>query len=630
MVRRGSQSKLGAHLKKQETKRHWLAARTTQSFVKKSWPKGMPMSATPQQQHVNGAVMGAALGAQIGAQLGAQLGAQMAAQLSQLPSAPPSPGAEEIEVVQPDPPQRSVSAAALSMAQSRMPLPQAGKMCGPNTSRKLSCRGAFAAAAASTATTATRGSAPAASEEDSGATAAPLSSPSRDATKRAPLPQARKMCGPNTYRKVTGSQGGDQSDTQAQLPGVAAAIFSTAKDGVAQGDVAAEREASKRNQPLPQARKMCGPSTYRRIAAAAVNQECGSSSGNSLQRALSSSGDNKKKCSVVKALTGGGTATGRLTNFEDMADASTTSSYVLMLRVCQGLVSPLDGVTHAACPRQLFNLASKCCALKPEERPDLSTILTQLEDQILKAVDPGAIAGARRPTEVLKGWRDAAEKRLREQAASEAAASDDGASQEWKDACRASYCASLKPAGRARSSRVSRSDRGAGDTDASDAAADAVVAEADGPLGAQSSRLVQASIRQKSARSVVDAHSLPAPVASHSLPAPEPSSRSLFGSLLGTPKGRAQASPEASSGEARKVSFGAGAKASLRMRMAFKLGGAAGLEAAAAGPAPAPASAAPAPAPAEARWSREGIQRQMSNGALARVNEVDSDEHLTA
>ena len=141
---------------------------------------------------------------------------------------------------------------------------------------------------------------------------------------------------------------------------------------------------------------------------------------------------------------------------------------------------------------------------------------------------------------------------------------------------------------------------------------------------------MQASIRQKSARSVVDAHSLPAPVASHSLPAPEPSSRSLLGSLLGTPKGRAQASPEASSGEARKVSFGVGAKASLRMRMAFKLGGAAGLEAAAASPAPAPASVAPAPAPVEDRWSREGIQRQMSNGALARVDEVDSDEHLTA
>ena len=579
VIRRGSQFKLGAYLKRQEAKQHWHAARTTQSFLKSTWAQGLPMTATPQQQQVSGAAMGAALGAQIGAQLGAQLGAQMAAQMSQPPSAPPSPGAEEIEAVpsdQQERPARSVSSrsemADLSMAQSRMPLPQAGKMCGPST-----------------------------------------------------------------YRRVTSSKGGDESDTQNQLPGVAAAIFSAAKDG----DSAAAREASKRDKPLPHARKMCGPATYRRIAAAAVSQECGSSARDSLERAVSS-GDNMKKCSVLKALTGGGTATGRLTNFEDMADASTTSSYVLMLRVCQGLVSPLDGVTHNAAPKQLYHLASKLCALKPEERPDLSTVLAQLEDKILKAIDPSAIAGARRPTQVLTGWRDAAEKQLREQTAYGAAAFDEGA---WKDACRASYRASFKPAGRARCSRASRCDQGSEDADDFDPAADAVVAEADGPLGAESSRLMQASMRQKSARSVVDAHSLPAPISSRSMPSPEQSSRSRLGSLLGAPKGGAQASP----GEARKTSLGAGAKASLRMRMAFKLGGAAGLEAAAssarapaaapgaaspiaapaAAPVPAPAPA-PGPAPVEDRWSREGIQRQLSNTALARASDIDSDEHLTA
>ena len=39
-----------------------------------------------------------------------------------------------------------------------------------------------------------------------------------------------------------------------------------------------------------------------------------------------------------------------------------------MLRVCQGKVSPLDGVTLACCPKPLLQLATQCCTLDPEVR----------------------------------------------------------------------------------------------------------------------------------------------------------------------------------------------------------------------------------------------------------------------
>ena len=441
LVRQESRSKLGAHPKKQESKRHWIAARPMQPFAKSTWAKGAP---TLPPEQVDGAAMGASMSAVLGAQLGAQM--------EQPPSAPPSPGAEEIEVVQPD---------------STEPLEQ---------------------------------------------------QPSPSATASDSRPAGRS---------------------------------------------------------LPRAGKMCGTNTYRRLAAAAVKKECGSVASNSLQRALASK-DNARTSSVIAALTGGCTATGRLTNFEDTANANATSSYVLMLRVCQGLVSPLDGVTHAACPKQLFHIASRCCELRPEARPDLSAVLKQLEDQILKAIDPSAIAGARRPTETLKGWRDTAEEQLRKQEAASAAGSDDGPSQAWKDACRAAYCASLKPAGRSQARRDSQSGPGRAD--------------------------------------FVGAQSMPAPIASHSLPAP--ANRARLGSLIGAPRGRAQASTESTGGETSKVSLGslgAGARASLRMRLAFKLGGAAGLEAAASST-PTPAASPPA-APADDRWSREGIKRQLSKKA---------------
>lgn len=84
--------------------------------------------------------------------------------------------------------------------------------------------------------------------------------------------------------------------------------------------------------------------------------------------------------------------------------------YLLMLRVCQGKVSPLDGVTPSCCPRPLLHLATQCCRLVPEERPDLAAVLEQLHDKVLRWVDDLAHAGARRPLEKLEGWRDAAER----------------------------------------------------------------------------------------------------------------------------------------------------------------------------------------------------------------------------
>ena len=56
--------------------------------------------------------------------------------------------------------------------------------------------------------------------------------------------------------------------------------------------------------------------------------------------------------------------------------------YLLMLRVCQGKASPLDGVTPSCCPRPLLQLATQCCALAPEERPDLAAVLEQLQDKV--------------------------------------------------------------------------------------------------------------------------------------------------------------------------------------------------------------------------------------------------------
>ena len=86
--------------------------------------------------------------------------------------------------------------------------------------------------------------------------------------------------------------------------------------------------------------------------------------------------------------------------------------YLLMLRVCQGKVSPLDGVTPSCCPRPLLQLATQCCALPPQERPGLAAVLEQLQGKVLRYIDSSALAGPRRPLPTLEGWRDAAERTL--------------------------------------------------------------------------------------------------------------------------------------------------------------------------------------------------------------------------
>ena len=87
--------------------------------------------------------------------------------------------------------------------------------------------------------------------------------------------------------------------------------------------------------------------------------------------------------------------------------------YVLMLRLCQDKVSPLDGVTPSCCPRPLLQLATQCCARDPEERPSIEAVLEQLQGKVLRWIDSAAYsagAGAQRPLTALDGWCDAAER----------------------------------------------------------------------------------------------------------------------------------------------------------------------------------------------------------------------------
>ena len=99
-----------------------------------------------------------------------------------------------------------------------------------------------------------------------------------------------------------------------------------------------------------------------------------------------------------------------------MAPPIPPTRYVLMLRLCQGKVSLLDGVTPSCCPRPLLQLATQCCARSPEERPSLAVVLEHLQDKVLLSIDAtahGAGTGARRPLPALEGcWRDAAERTL--------------------------------------------------------------------------------------------------------------------------------------------------------------------------------------------------------------------------
>ena len=98
-----------------------------------------------------------------------------------------------------------------------------------------------------------------------------------------------------------------------------------------------------------------------------------------------------------------------------MAPPVPPTRYVLMLRLCQGKVSLLDGVTPSCCPRPLLQLATQCCTRSPEERPSLPAVLEQLQGKVLLAIDAaahGAGVGAQRPLPALEEWCDAVERTL--------------------------------------------------------------------------------------------------------------------------------------------------------------------------------------------------------------------------
>ena len=82
------------------------------------------------------------------------------------------------------------------------------------------------------------------------------------------------------------------------------------------------------------------------------------------------------------------------------------SPYMVMLRLCQGKLSPLDGVSLANCPKPLLRLASRCCALDGMGRPNLSFVSEELTGPILSLLDPNCLE-ARRPETPLRGWRAA-------------------------------------------------------------------------------------------------------------------------------------------------------------------------------------------------------------------------------
>jgi len=96
-----------------------------------------------------------------------------------------------------------------------------------------------------------------------------------------------------------------------------------------------------------------------------------------------------------------------------MAPRVPPTAYVLMLRLCQDKVSPLDGVTPLCCPSPLLQLATQCCARDPEERPSIEAVLEQLQGKVLRWIDSAAYsagAGAQRPLTALEGWCNAAER----------------------------------------------------------------------------------------------------------------------------------------------------------------------------------------------------------------------------
>ena len=77
---------------------------------------------------------------------------------------------------------------------------------------------------------------------------------------------------------------------------------------------------------------------------------------------------------------------------------------MVMIKLCQGKLSPLDGVSLANCPKRLLNLAHQCCSREATERPTLGSVALDLQGPTLTLLDPHVLE-ARRPSEPLHGWR---------------------------------------------------------------------------------------------------------------------------------------------------------------------------------------------------------------------------------
>lgn len=98
-----------------------------------------------------------------------------------------------------------------------------------------------------------------------------------------------------------------------------------------------------------------------------------------------------------------------------------------MLRLCQGKISPLDGVSLANCPKLLLKLATSCCQHEPWQRPALAHVSSELSGPILSLLDPNVLE-ARRPAYQLRGWRAAVEAARPEHALAAGMSSTDGTS----------------------------------------------------------------------------------------------------------------------------------------------------------------------------------------------------------
>ena len=80
------------------------------------------------------------------------------------------------------------------------------------------------------------------------------------------------------------------------------------------------------------------------------------------------------------------------------------SAYVVMLKLRQGTLSPLDGVSLANCPKPLLRLALQCCSREATARPTLGAAALELMGPILTLLDDYVLE-ARRPSTPLCGWR---------------------------------------------------------------------------------------------------------------------------------------------------------------------------------------------------------------------------------